>query len=594
MANVVSIQVSAAGSTAAKDVKALSTSVQSEAEKVGKAAGDALTTSFDTAAKQVDAGSGIDHQRSAVTNSSGKIGHDAGKELATEFDQQVKQVDASSGMRADASKLKSEAGKSGRDSGKQLADEFEGESKSGLKNAGSEAFGGFADEFKIGAAGVGIAAAGFLVDSFNEGLDFSKTKNVLAARLGLVGPDAQRAGDAAGALWTNGFTDTAEEAADAVRSTVSGKLASINDGGAVQRIAGQLAGLSKTTGEDMDSISSAVSNMVKNGLVKNSQEGLDLVAQAFQKFGPYAGDVLDTIKEYSTQFKNLGIDGQTSMGLIQQMVDQGIVPSTDKAADLLKEFSIRVHDTSQTSQDAFKQLGINQGDFVKQLQEGGPVAEGAIQSVFDKLSSIKDPIQRNKIGVELMGTQWEDTGGRINGIDLSKARGEMGNTQGAAQRMTDAAVGSANTITARFSRMSRDVSNYISQVNDAFGRLQTVGAQAQNVPTHLKATGFFGGLGGLLGFATGGITGGLDHRADGGGSGGWTQVNERGPEIVKLPSGSMVYPTGQSQGMLSSGGGGTSMVTINLTGADRDLMDWLKNRIRIDGGGDVQTALGQR
>lgn len=40
-------------------------------------------------------------------------------------------------------------------------------------------------------------------------------------------------------------------------------------------------------------------------------------------------------------------------------------------------------------------------------------------------------------------------------------------------------------------------------------------------------------------------------------------------------------------------GGGAVTVHIDLSGGDRNFMEWLRNRIRVDGGGDVQNALGR-
>lgn len=92
------------------------------------------------------------------------------------------------------------------------------------------------------------------------------------------------------------------------------------------------------------------------------------------------------------------------------------------------------------------------------------------------------------------------------------------------------------------------------------------------------------------------IGGPIGHAAEGGGRTGLTWVGEQGPELVRLPAGSMVHPAGASSQAAGggSGGGGEVRVLIDLTGAESGLISWLKDRIRIDGGGDVQTALGQR
>lgn len=82
-------------------------------------------------------------------------------------------------------------------------------------------------------------------------------------------------------------------------------------------------------------------------------------------------------------------------------------------------------------------------------------------------------------------------------------------------------------------------------------------------------------------------------RASGGVAGGLTWVGERGPELVRLPQGSTVYPSGQSQGM-ASGGGGVARVELSWAGgnAGDEFMNWLRKNIRVTSGGNVQSALG--
>jgi hypothetical protein len=60
------------------------------------------------------------------------------------------------------------------------------------------------------------------------------------------------------------------------------------------------------------------------------------------------------------------------------------------------------------------------------------------------------------------------------------------------------------------------------------------------------------------GRAHGGITG----AETGGARGSWTWVGERGPELVKLPFGSMVYPHGQSMNMAQKSGGGSDVRVV--------------------------------
>lgn len=90
----------------------------------------------------------------------------------------------------------------------------------------------------------------------------------------------------------------------------------------------------------------------------------------------------------------------------------------------------------------------------------------------------------------------------------------------------------------------------------------------------------------------------IDYLATGGISGaGRTIMNERGPEMVKLPTGSMVYPAGDSARMAGGGGGSVDLnVRVDRT-TERGIVDALFSMIRFEigsrYGGDVQLALGE-
>jgi len=62
-------------------------------------------------------------------------------------------------------------------------------------------------------------------------------------------------------------------------------------------------------------------------------------------------------------------------------------------------------------------------------------------------------------------------------------------------------------------------------------------------------------------------TGGIPHAAAGGPQGRDTLVGEEGPEIVRLPSGAMVYPRANTNQMMAGGGGGQrTQIDWNITG----------------------------
>lgn len=91
--------------------------------------------------------------------------------------------------------------------------------------------------------------------------------------------------------------------------------------------------------------------------------------------------------------------------------------------------------------------------------------------------------------------------------------------------------------------------------------------------------------GGLIGAATGGIHSSM------------RLVGEHGPELVSLPTGSMVHSNPDTERMLATGGGPATVNLVIESGGsslDNFLADALRRYVKVAAGGDVQVALGYR
>ena len=101
------------------------------------------------------------------------------------------------------------------------------------------------------------------------------------------------------------------------------------------------------------------------------------------------------------------------------------------------------------------------------------------------------------------------------------------------------------------------IGNIVNAIQGAIGWFSKLAGAANSA-----LGGIPGKVLGALGFASGGIVG----AASGGVHGGMRWVGERGPELVRLPLGSTVYPAGQSAAMAAQGGsGGGNSYSINVT-----------------------------
>jgi TP901 family phage tail tape measure protein len=310
------------------------------------------------------------------------------------------------------------------------------------ENAGQqfEGMGGKMGGLKEGLAGLGAAAAGALsigalVEGFNAGLDRIGQKAKLAAQLGVSGPEAAKAGKIAGDLYVNGFGGSFEEAAAVTKTVAQDMNVNLNSPD-FKPLAGKVSTLATTFDQDLGGVTRAVSQMMRTGLAKNSSEALDIITAGMTHGVDKSQDFLDTLNEYGTQFRKLGLDGATATGLLSQGLKGG-ARDADLVADALKEFSIRAVDGSKTTAAGYQALGLDAKKLTEQMAKGGPEASKGLGTVLTKLKAIKDPAKQSQAAVALFGTQAEDLGKALYSLDPSTAVKGLGDVAGAAQKMTD-------------------------------------------------------------------------------------------------------------------------------------------------------------
>ncbi|WP_189110500.1 phage tail tape measure protein, partial [Streptomyces camponoticapitis] len=302
-------------------------------------------------------------------------------------------------------------------------------------SAGEAAGSGLSDSLKVGAAAAGIAAGALLTDGITEALEQSNITSNLQAQLGTTGGVAAAQGKVAGKLFSSGVAGSFQEAADAIKAVVQGGLAPPDATEAqLQKIATKASDVANVFGQDLGGVTNAVSQMMRTGLAKNSTEAFDLITKGFQGGADKGGDFLDTMNEYGTQFRKLGIDGPAAIGLINQGLKGG-ARDADIVADSIKEFSIRAIDGSKTTADGFKALGLDAGKMADQIGAGGKGASLGLDTVLDKLRGIKDPVKQAAAATALFGTQSEDLGKALFDLDPSKAAGGLGKFGGAADKV---------------------------------------------------------------------------------------------------------------------------------------------------------------
>jgi phage-related minor tail protein len=317
-------------------------------------------------------------------------------------------------------------------------------------------------------AGIGLLAGKALADAVFDGMGQLNDQANVAAKMGLTPEQMAPLGAAASEAYAQGFGESVNANMDTIRAAVQGGILDPNANAAdVEKIVAQLNTVATVTGEEIPAAVRTAQQAVRTGLATDVTGALDLITRAQQQGLNVSGDLFDTINEYGTQFRKLGLDGADAFGLISQLVKGG-ARDTDVAADAIKEFSIRAIDGSKLTTAAYENLGLSAKATTDAFAAGGDTAKNKFQEVIDRIAGIADPAQRAQIQVALFGTQAEDLGNSLNNLNLSSAAAQFGEVGGAAQKASDTL---SNTAAAQWESAKRTIETAANSVKMALAEV---------------------------------------------------------------------------------------------------------------------------
>lgn len=286
----------------------------------------------------------------------------------------------------------------------------------------------------LGVAVIGLTAGAALAAAIQQGMQQEQNQDLFQAQTGVTEAQARKFGLAAGESYADAFGESVE----GNLSTAKAALASgLLDPAATQRDAekmiNSLDGVATIMGEDIPNVARAAGQAIKTGFAVDAQDAFDLIVKGSQMGLNVSEDWLDTINEYGTQFRKLGLSGADGIGLMSQALKAG-ARDTDIAADALKEFSIRAIDGSKSSAEGYAAIGQNAEEMTAKIAKGGEDAREGLGIVLEGLRNIEDPAERATAAVALFGTQSEDLGEALYAMDLSTATAALNDYEGAAWR----------------------------------------------------------------------------------------------------------------------------------------------------------------
>ncbi len=329
------------------------------------------------------------------------------------------------------------------------------------RSAGEESGGKMSGFIMGGMAGLGMAAAKVFWEAWDQYSATVAVTGLNKAALGLDMSTAKESGQAAADLYGKGWGEGIEETGAAVRAVMT--QTGITGRDEVQKYARQAMAISATTGEEVDRIARGAAQLFRNGLVGSYQEGFDLIAKASQGSVDAAHDMIDTIEEYSPIFAQLGVDGPTAMGLINQAILAG-ARNGDVAADAVKEYYLKIQSGAPEVRQAFSDIGLDFDAMKDTILRGGPDAVSATAVVWQELAKVEDPAKRSADAVAIFGTKGEDMARTVNSMDLSAARQQFTDTSGTADQMATDIEQSGNRIDLAWRGVTSAAAVYFEQM----------------------------------------------------------------------------------------------------------------------------------
>lgn len=256
--------------------------------------------------------------------------------------------------------------------------------------------------FAFGAAATAAMGA-FAVASISAASNFEKNMSQVQMATGQTDQQMQATKEIAKNLYSQNFGENWQDLSGAISTTaqITGQT-----GAALEGTTKNAMLLGKAFNFEVgESVKTTDTMMRQFGIT--SDQAMTLLAQGAQKGLDKSGELLDTANEYSNQFKSLGFSATEMFDTLAAGSQNGSF-NLDKVGDAVKEFNIRAKDGSKTTTKAFEMLGLNADKMMHTFAAGGPESKKSFQMVMRMIGDIEDPVQRNTVGVALMGSQFED------------------------------------------------------------------------------------------------------------------------------------------------------------------------------------------
>jgi hypothetical protein len=250
------------------------------------------------------------------------------------------------------------------------------------------------------AAGVGALFGDEFLEGFNNALPDGRGDAIRQLRNNLSDEDMQRVGVAGGRAYSAGLSDGLAGAKDAA-ALIQGELSRLDRSINLTEVTRQAQALEQVFGVELTDSVAAVDKLLSQGLVRNSEEGFNLLFELGRQTGVQFDEMIELTGEFSNAVKNLGIDGPKGLKLIGQMVEQGIFPQVDQAGEVFEELNETI--ISGGANEALEKIGLNAAFVQETIAKGGPRAAEQVAEIARHILAIPSAADRASASTEIFG-----------------------------------------------------------------------------------------------------------------------------------------------------------------------------------------------
>ena len=182
-------------------------------------------------------------------------------------------------------------------------------------------------------------------------------------------------------------------------------------GEALDRVSKRVEFISKAYKVEVNEVIESA-NVLTNEFGIESDKAFGLIEQGFAKGANVRGEFLEQLKEYSTQFVNVGLNAEQAIAVITQQENRGVF--SDKGIDAIKEAGIRLSEMPKATLDALAAIGFSGEEIQRQITTGQKTVFEVTQDISKEIAKL--PPNAKEVGTvlaDVFGGAGEDAKGFV-------------------------------------------------------------------------------------------------------------------------------------------------------------------------------------